>query len=315
MQMRPVCVEIRMGRLMDRLEKRGYRLRISDWVGRLGNHLIQLSCAINVAQKTGSILTIPVHDMICRNTYDFRVSGEARCNDEVSGRFFTQADCYQFPIRHDAERRQIFQEFVLNQLIRKTWSQKLREKVFRTSEAPLDSKTLVVNMRSGRDIFRSDPPPQSDYMQPPLSFYKHIIETYDYRDCLIVTEPDLANPVIPALLSWGQNRNIQLKKHRSVQDDIDTVLNAKHLVAAHSTFTWCLAMMSRNLKVYHQPHTCRILGITDFSVHTYEYFDYIQPGEWRGTAEQLDVMVNHPVANVKSIQHSESPELPMSACS
>ncbi len=298
----------------NQLTKTGYVLKISGWMGRLGNHLIQLSCAINVAEKSKSLLIVPQHGILRKKTYDFRIRGGDNCNEEISGPFFLQSDCFQYPIRFDQERRHVFLEHIRDQMIHRSLAGRLRDKFFPEPDTELDDDTLVINMRSGTDIFRSSPPPQNDYMQPPLSFYKYIIETHEYRKCLIVSEPERANPVIPALLSWAGHREIRIKTHKSVQNDVATVLNARHLIAAHSTFTWCLALMSKNIQVYHQPYTCRIRGISDFDVHTYEFSNYIKPGEWTASDEQLELMVKHPIADVRLQVQSESIEPVLSAC-
>lgn len=146
-------------------------------------------------------------------------------------------------------------------------------------------------MRSGHDIFRNDPPPQSDYMQPPLSFYKYVIKNHEYKDVLIVAEKDRENPCIDGLLSW--RKNIKIKKHISARDDIRTILSARHLVTCHSTFSWSLALMSKTLKTLHQPDTLVINGVGDYSVYTYTFLNYIIPGEWKATPYQLRLMTHH----------------------
>ncbi len=297
---------------MSSLEKKGYRLSISGWVGRLGNHLIQLSCALNVAQQSKSLLIVPSHEILSRREYDFRDSSGHDCNEPIDGTFFTQQECFQFPIRFDADRRRILQTFVLPQLERRTWLQRVQRYLSRDTDRAVEEGTLVINMRSGRDIFRNSPPPQSDYMQPPLSFYQRVIESNGYDRCIIVTEPDRANPVIAGLLSW--HSGIQVKTHKGVLDDMATVLNARHLVLAHSSFTWCLALMSRELRVLHQPHTCRVLGIKDFVVNTYELVNFIKPGEWRASPGQLAQMLNHPIEDVIRLNVDNSSETILSAC-
>jgi hypothetical protein len=151
-------------------------------------------------------------------------------------------------------------------------------------------------------------------MQPPFSFYRYIIEKHNYKKCLIVTEPERENPVIDALLSWNEGPEIRIKEHRSVQNDVLTVLNARHLIAAHSTFTWCLALMSNRLVKYHQPFTCRIQGVSDFAVHTYEYDNYIRPGEWTASREQLQWMVEHPVSEIRLQDPPTGANPPLSSC-
>jgi hypothetical protein len=281
---------------MSILDKQGYRISIDGWVGKLGNHLIQLSCALNVAKKTQSHLTIPDHPILNRKAFDFTNRENENCYETVEGRFFFKSDCFQYPLEFDSDRRRVFQDHVLDLLVRKSVRDRVAAAVNRNSPESLSSGTLVINVRSGRDIFRSDPPPLKDYMQLPLSYYKHIIESNSYDDCLIVTEPARANPCIDALVSW--NPNIRIKRHESVKDDLTTILGATNLVMCHSTFSWCLALMSRNLRKLYQPHTFQIRGVGAFSTDTYSFGNYIMPGEWKCSPEQLELMVNHSSADL-----------------
>jgi len=265
---------------------------------------MQLSAAINVAKKTHSVLMLPKHEFIRQRTLDFRDSGNKNCNLPVVGRFLIQSDCFQFPIKYDYERRLILQEYVLEDLLRKTLLERVRSQFSSSKKLISDSDTLVINIRSGKDIFRDDPPPQNDYMQPPLSFYKYVIDTNNYEKCLIVTEADRENPVLSELLAW--NTNIHIKTHEGVRSDIASVLHAKHLIAAHSSFTWCLALMSKNLRVLHQPATCQIRGVTDYEINTYEIDNYIQPGEWKATQDQLKLMIDHSVDDVRLLVKTDN---------
>lgn len=284
---------------MTSLEKKGYRVAIDDWVGNLGNHLIQISGGINVAMNTQSTLTTPDHWLLGRLTFDFTDSANSNCMETVSGRFFYQPDCFQFPIVYDRDRRKIFQDHLLPRLGRRNLRQRLHDALHRKGHDTVRADTLVVNMRSGKDIFRSEPPPQNDYMQPPLSFYKHIIETNGYADCLIVTEPDRKNPCIDELLAWKPG--IRLKTHRSVQDDLQTLLAATHLVTCHSSFSWCMALMSTNLQKLYQSHSFQIRGVGDFSIDTYFFEHYIKPGEWKCSPEQLSAMLHHSADDIRVV--------------
>jgi hypothetical protein len=268
------------------LEKNGYLLSIESWVGNLGNHLIQLSCALNVAEKTRSRLTIPEHHLLRRRVFDFM-------NKEAD----YKTDCFQYPIVFDADRRRVFQDHVYEMLVRKNVRE--RVKAFWTDRESdrVHPETLVINMRSGRDIFQSEPPPQNDYMQPPLSFYRRIIESHRYEDCLIVTEAARKNPCIDGLVKLYPR--VRIKTHVSVADDMRTLLSARHLVTCHSTFSWCMALMSRDLQSLHQPSSFQIRGVDDFSVDTYECRDYIKPGEWTASAAQLELMLNHDPRNIE----------------
>lgn len=278
----------------------GSHIHIEDWIGRLGNQMMQISAGLHLARQSRSLLTFPKHPIFRRNRFDFREKSGNRSSPVISGRFFLQKDCYQFPIRHDSVRRQIFQEYLYNYIACRSWFSDLLQRRLTRRWVP-DDETLVINIRSGKDIFRENPPEDCrHYLQPPLSFYKYIIESHSYRKCIIVTESDRRNPVIPALLSW--NSDIELIPHRSVRDDISMLLNARHLVTAHSSFSWCLALMSKNLRVLHQPFTCQVRGVRDFETNTYEFRDYFGPGEWCSTATQLAYMISHPLEKVARVE-------------
>jgi hypothetical protein len=293
---------------MKTLDKRGYTLRIPHWMGRLGNQILQLSGVINCAKATKSVVEYPENEFIRGAKFDFREPGPDNCNEVIVGSFFFQPDCFQFPIQYDRDRRMLFQEYLYEPILKKPFRERLKAALRPRTE--ITPETLVLNIRSGKDIFTAEPPPQNDYMQPPASFYKKVIEDRGHQDCLIVTEADQANPVIAELMRW--NDRIRLKQHVSVRDDIETLLAARHLVTAHSTFSWCLALMSKQLKVLHQPATFQICGVTDFETNTYAFDNYIEVGEWTAKDDQLHLMVKHPVSSVRLLPKPESPELQLS---
>jgi hypothetical protein len=288
---------------MTTLEKAGYRIKVAGWVGNLGNHLIQISGAINVAKHTASKVIFPDHDLLRLRELDFSEPSTIRCNETVSGRFFFQSDCFQWPVQYDLDRRKLFRDYVLEDISRRSIRELIADGVRQVKAESVSPDTLVINIRSGRDIFRPGNPAQADYMQPPLSFYKRVIEEHGYDDCLIVTQADRLNPCVDALLAW--RKDIRIKTHRSVRDDLRTLLSARHLVMCHSSFSWCFALMSRNLRVLHQPETFRILGVPDLSIYTYHFKGYIRPGEWTYSEAQRDAMLNHSVSDI-SVTHDSA---------
>lgn len=282
---------------MERLEKKGYLISVEYWVGNLGNHLIQLTSAINVAKQTQSKLTLPPHALLRRRTYNFMERSNKNCLEPIVGRFFYRTECYQFPVAYDQQRRVLLRDHLYDDFQKKSLGETVRRIVHRGDSEAVNPDTLVINMRSGGDIFRTDPPPQNDYMQPPLSFYKHIIESHGYRDCLIVTERDRKNPCIDGLLSWSTD--VRIKTHESVKDDLRTLLSARHLVMCHSTFSALAALMSMNLCTLHQPHSFQLRGLSDVALYTYKLDNYIRPGEWTASPAQLALMVNHSVDDIE----------------
>lgn len=162
----------------------------------------------------------------------------------------------------------------------------------------MGADALVINMRCGSDIFSGNPKPGADYMQTPLSFYRRIKDNGRFDDYLIVMERDQLNPVIGPFLKYLAG--IYLNQHRSVNDDILLALAAWHLVLAHSTFTWCLALTWTNLEVLHQPETFRIQGVPEVKISTWSTRKFVKPGEWEADELQMRMMVKHSDENLSS---------------
>jgi hypothetical protein len=107
------------------------------------------------------------------------------------------------------------------------------------------------------------------------------------------------------LLKWKPG--IRIKTHKSVADDMRTLLHATSLVMCHSTFSWCMALMSKSLKTLYQPSTFQVRGVDEYSIHTYEFHNYIKPGDWTASTEQLDLMLSHSIDDIRVTHRPSEP--------
>jgi hypothetical protein len=104
---------------------------------------------------------------------------------------------------------------------------------------------LVIHIRSG-DVFWEDLTRlHKGYIQPPLSFYLEIINKFNLKDIVIVTQDDFKNPCINELKRLMPDIRIQTS---NILDDISTIISARNLVIAHSSFSLCLGLASDKLK-------------------------------------------------------------------
>jgi hypothetical protein len=276
---------------MPYLNKKGYKIEIKSWVGNFGNHLCQLSGALKVAIETESVLSYPDNYLIPQYNFDFRDEKNRNCDLKVSSCFFYHDECFQFPLIYDQERREISINYILPLL-------ENHYNILKNHGWSLDTKdSLVINIRSG-DIFRSDYDSIEainsgikNYVQPPLSFYVKVLESFPKQDVLIVTQPDLKNPVIDQLQKM--NYNVSVKKHYHPLDDFLTLINSKYLVTCHSSFSWFAALMAKNLCSLHQPSSFSVKGVYDFDLYTYHVKNYISHGSWKPTQENLIKMLTH----------------------
>jgi hypothetical protein len=152
---------------------------------------------------------------------------------------------------------------------------------------------LVIHMRGG-DIIQHDPPPHPLYVQPPLSFYKCVIEDCPIKNIIIITET-ISNPCAKVIASMYPNCKIQIL---SLTEDVTTFLRATHVCFnTQGTFGETLALMSPNIKTAYIPEYTEPIRINnwnvDFKVNEYPIADtYIQPGQWTASDEQIALMLS-----------------------
>jgi hypothetical protein len=237
---------------------------ITQWYGRFGNNIIQLSKALQICKiENIKTLSFPSHPML--DSVTITLEGESFAPLARSGLFFYED--------HKLDPKDI------RELCIKYITPILRLK-------PIDNYTdIVVHLRGG-DIFSNNPHPA--YVQPPLSYYKNILSS---RPATIVYE-DTKNPCFFKL----RDKPNTLYHSGTLEDDFNLLLHAKEVVAGFGTFCLAVYMLSTHIKVLHLPQwfydTCPQGDWGDVKVHTHKIDGYIKPGEWKNTPEQIDIMLN-----------------------
>ena len=107
----------------------------------------------------------------------------------------------------------------------------------------VNSKDLYIYIRSG-DIFEESVSYLDGYFQPPLCFYKTILDDFKFENIYIVSE-NKNNPVINHLLAQYPNIKYNINPLRY---DISTLINAYNIVGAYSTFLKILILLNDNLQ-------------------------------------------------------------------
>jgi hypothetical protein len=247
-----------------------YEYRLERWSGRLCNNIMQLTNVIYKAKKENGRFEQNLQHSIIK---PFKL----RFNDANP----LPIKVYEVSIDNSEiilnERREILQRYIL-------------PNCRLPALPPIDC--LVIHMRGG-DILRKSPPPNSVYVQPPLSFYKKVIEDCPLKKIIILTE-DIPNPCAKLIADSYDNCIIQSSK---LVNDIITFLQATHVCFnIKGTFGITLALMSPNIKAAYIPkykndgenwHWHKA-----FKVNYYELSDtYIQPGEWNASDEQINQMI------------------------
>ena len=264
---------------------------ISQWCGRFGNNIQQISNAIYYCKEKNLNFNSPNNDFINPFSVNF---GNSNCRSALY--FFHIPSKLGHP-KPDfeitnidnlfKERREICQKYIYPNL-------KLDfEKVF---ELPDD--VVVLHIRSG-DIFSRKNyycPVVSNYLQNPLSYYTHIINKYSKA---IVLVEDYNNPVISEL---EKNDKVEVRMI-SVQETLQVMLSAKNIVTSGvSRFAIACVLLSRNIKkvycsnlVVEEILNQRDLQDTEVEIEIINIHleRYIQWNEWLNTDEQRKLMLNY----------------------
>ncbi len=154
---------------------------------------------------------------------------------------------------------------------------------------------LVVHIRSG-DVFSGNP--HQSYGQPPLAYYKLVIEKTNPSSVILVYENE-QNPVIPALHAFlkSQSRPYRVQCS-SWREDVGALLRATTLVSGRGTFISGITALSNNVKELYsfEENASWNPGTANLVVHDTcgEYRSEILAHNWRNTAEQRQMVISYP---------------------
>lgn len=166
----------------------------------------------------------------------------------------------------------------------------------------LSSNIAVIHIRSGDEFSSFNRP--SNYIQPPLAYYQFIIDNIekDYEQFIIITEPDMRNPVINKLKEY--NEKIKIISN-SVLEDYSLLLRAETLILSRSSFSDTSVFLSPNLKnLYFWSYNHCLMDTTvipkNINFKCIELTErYTTSEEWRSSKEQRELMLTYEKVNCK----------------
>ena len=149
---------------------------------------------------------------------------------------------------------------------------------------------LFIHIRSG-DIFINSF--NEHYSQPPLCFYKKIINNYKFGNIFILSNGH-ENPVVDSLLKiYPKIKFIS----GPIERDIARIINAYNLVLSQSTFIKNLILFNNNLKNLFFYELTSFINYIQKNITIYRMkpslkYIHVMKFKWKGTKEQLDLMLN-----------------------
>ncbi len=169
----------------------------------------------------------------------------------------------------------------------------------------LNDKTITMHFRAG-DIFASETTP-SWYGQPPLAYYKFILDHSSAEKVVIVYE-DTGNPTVQAFASHVRSvgREVVLQS-ADLRSDLAVLFNSAELVSSMGTFVWAVSTISKRLKIFwflERMHDQCLFARSDISISGIhdELGDYtraVLSANWAKTPEQLGLMLDYPTSALK----------------
>lgn len=303
------------------------------WFGLLANNIIQLAHAEYFSKRFGFSIKVPPHKFLKvgekYQIHDIKPKEFQQKSYFPSTTAATFLDLQKQPDRHVPSRwhivRQLFWRFDVLPFspdiadYRSILKEKILPIIPYHDDDLIKDDTLVIHIRTG-EIFQLDI--NKTMIQPPLSFYLEIIKKFNFKDIVVVTQDDFRNPCIKELKNAIPEIRIQTS---SLVDDISTILSARNLVIANSTFSLCFGLASKNIKrlfvpqfevskyFYYTrlpfwPNLIKYAYASEFSgsqfqnldidVHLIKMRNYIPMGGWHNEPHQYDVMVAHPREDV-----------------
>jgi len=107
----------------------------------------------------------------------------------------------------------------------------------------INSDDIYIYIRGG-DIFRHINKSVHSYFQPPLCFYKRVLNQFNFREISIISQ-DTLNPVVPELLK--DYPYIKYNKN-NLKLDISYLSNSYNIISATSSFILSIIKLNKNLK-------------------------------------------------------------------
>ena len=243
---------------------------IRNWYGRLGNNIQQVSNAIYLGLKQNENVSMPYHPF-------FLIQVIRITNEDIDRQQQISDDDF-FSKKHVRSIQS--NQTLTNQILKKISK-------INSPKQSLGEKDLVIHIRSG-DIFSSNPHP--GFVQPPVSYYCHILDTYEFETVYIISQ-DTKNPVIQILLNRYPNI---IYKNEGIEKDIQLLLSSQNVVVSKSSFTQSLLQISDHIKTVYKPSyvdDVRHPGIRHISVNLDDYKKTM--GDWKNTGEQIRIMTEY----------------------
>lgn len=256
-------------------------LTISNWIGRTGNNILQIIRAIHFGIVNKYNMLLFKHPYFSHGKVTKIILNiNKTIKNNISATFFNIKD-----IGCNDPNPQLMKMY-FNKYLKNIF-------LFNKKKKYLDTdNSLTIHIRGG-DIFRGNGA-HSAYVQPPLKYYKDIIESKDW-DKIIVVYEDSGNPCVNALREQNYE-NIHFTSN-NLETDINILCQSPNLVLGFGTFGLLLFFLNENIKnIYIPKYVIEELpngNWGDVTMNIIDLPNYIKCGEWKNQESQKRMMLTY----------------------
>lgn len=280
-------------------------LRINNWIGRLGNNIIQIKNCIQIALYYNyKTLNIPYHEYFNTTIIHFYEYINIDDNEIVERNSIINKNSNNDNNIIIIDDNNFFYQNKIKNIdinifnLNIDLTSYILKKIFKVrGNIKLDDNDVVIHVRGG-DIFNNNPHPS--YIMPPLSYYINILNSNKFNKIFLISE-DTLNPVINKLLHLYPNI---IFKINNLYDDINILLSSKNVIESFGSFTTNLLLLSDNIKnVYKPSYQNSFLYDSEkykkniINIHNIELIDYKNKiNIWRNTPHQREIMITYKIS-------------------
>ena len=255
-------------------------LVIRKWWGRLGNNIIQLRHAIQIAIYYKYDIIMPKHPYF--NTTFVKFGADKNRKNKLY-------DGYNFYFKHRIKKYIPYIDDKVFQLNIKDTINKLKDILVIKNPIISDKNDLLIHIRGG-DIFVT---PHVQYVPPPLSYYTNILNSTSYDKITMISE-DRANPVIDKLLQMYPKITFELN---DLETDIKKIMGCTNIITSYGTFIPSLLSMSNTVQnIYKVSYQFGEVLINREKVNVYvtNLNRYLKRmGKWENNSVQRDIITSY----------------------
>lgn len=298
---------------------------LKSWFGALGNNLVQIA-HVEYLSKELNLTTYVLNHPFLKMEQRYQLHGIPSDSSRNMG--VLTSDLLLADLQNQIEpaarpQRALLGSFYYHYDIfpftpslvdyRSIFKTKILPTIPHLTDDSIGDETLVIHIRSG-DVFH-DNCPHPAYVQPPLNFYLKVIEEFNFKDIVVVTQEDFKNPCIHHLQQLIPEIRIQAL---TLLEDVSTLLSAKNLVTSFGTFALTMAFASDKIRRLYipqfdikkgfwrtalWPNIFKLMFISsndrfqldrlDFDIHPVKIRNYLPIGDWQNNQMQRELMINH----------------------